>query len=103
MVGGRILLFFTSHVRKTLEELQKRGADEDDLMKVASGMTLFALAVVSFSISVALLMSYIIPTIRALLNPFIGMIPYAYAVVGAVCLIAIPVIAILYLHSRARL
>ena len=102
LVGGRILLFLTSNIRKTLEELQKRGADEDDLMKVSSGMTFFALTIVTFSISMALLMSYIIPMIKALLNPFTGMVPYTYAVVGTASLIAIPVIAILYLYSRAR-
>jgi len=99
LVGGRALLFFTSNIRDALTRLQGRGAEEDDLKVAAAGMVTLALALVALSTAMVLTMSYLIPMIKVLLGPVIALIPYPYVVIGAACLIIIPVIVIAYLYN----
>lgn len=101
LVVGRILIFYTSQMRETYLELLGRGAEKNDLERMLLGMMMFTLLFVGSSAVASLVISYLIPIFRHLLNPILALLPYPYIVIGVICLIIIPLCIIIYFHSGA--
>jgi hypothetical protein len=102
LVAGRILLFYTSQIREVFLELQRRGAEKDDLEMAAFEMTILTLILIGSSIAATLAISYLTPIIKSLLSPMIMFTPYPHIAVSAICLIMIPICIIVYLYRRAH-
>lgn len=102
LVSGRIMLFYTSHVRRRLSEFLKRGASEEDLKNAVLNMMMFAFACLGLSILNAVALSSAIPALKENLSPIIAKLPYPYMIIGITCLLAIPACVILYVHSQTQ-
>lgn len=102
LVAGRIILFYTSKIREMYLELLGRGAEKNDLEYILSKMIGIILLYVGSSTIATLAISYLIPIVKSFLILITALLPYPYIVIGVICLIMIPLCAIVYFYSEMR-
>lgn len=102
LVAGRILLHYTLLIRNIHKELLFRGAGEADLEKVLFSALTIASLCISLSLFMAFGISLLAPALKDLLAQALITLPYPYVLISVICLIAIPMCAIIYIYSRAK-